>query len=62
VNVINISLAAIIRPDPKSAKNTMEPSVFFALLRSEFVKADCKIYVKSTPEGDNTPSVQSTLF
>ncbi len=37
-------------PDPKSAKNTVKLSSFFALLGSAHVKAVHKMLVKSTPE------------
>ncbi len=45
----HILCAAFIRPNPKGAKNTDKPSVFFALLGSAHVKAVCKMLVKSTP-------------
>jgi len=37
-----------MHPDPKSPKNTVKPSVFFALLGSAHVKAEHKMLVKST--------------
>jgi len=49
VNFTNILQAAFTQADPKSAKNTVKPSVFFALLGFERVKAACKMLVKSTP-------------
>ncbi len=36
--------------DPKSTKNTVKPSVFFALLESAHVTALHKMLVKLTPE------------
>jgi len=36
-------------PDPKSTKNTVKPSVFFAILGFVHVKAAGKTLVKSTP-------------
>ncbi len=39
-----------MRPDPKSIKNTVKPSVFFALLGSARIKATHKMLVKLTPE------------
>jgi len=46
---INILRAAFMRADPKSAKSTVKPSVFFALLEYAHVKASIKMLVKSTP-------------
>jgi len=47
VNFTNILRAAFTTADPKSAKNTLKTSVFFALLGSESVKAFHKMFVKS---------------
>jgi len=44
-----ILLAAFARADPTSAKNTVKPSVFFALLGSTRLIGACKMLVKSTP-------------
>jgi len=41
--------AAFMHADPKSAKNTVKPSVFFALLGSARIKAARKMLLKSTP-------------
>jgi len=39
VDVINVLLAAFTRADPKCTKNTVKPSVFFALFGPTLVKA-----------------------
>ncbi len=49
VNFTNILHANFMWSDPKSAENTVKPSVFFALLGSAPEKALCKMLVKSTP-------------
>jgi len=48
VNFINILRAAFWRTDPKSAKNTVKQSVFFALLGSTHAKAAHKMLMKLT--------------
>jgi len=48
VNFTNILHKAFTCEDPKSTKNTVKPSVFFALLGSDGVKALRKMLVKST--------------
>jgi len=45
VNFINILLKAFKHVDPKSAANTVKPSVFFALSGSERIKALGKMLV-----------------
>jgi len=49
VNFTNILQTAFTHADPKSAKNTVKLSVFFALLGSEHVKAARKMSVKLIP-------------
>jgi len=49
VNFINILLEALMRADPKRAKNTVKPSIFSALLGSAHVKALSKMLLKLTP-------------
>jgi hypothetical protein len=46
---IDVLRAAFTHADPKSAKNTVNPSAFFVLLGSELVKALHKMLVNSTP-------------
>jgi len=41
-------LAAFALSDPKRAKNTVKPSVFFALFRFALLKAEHKMLVKWT--------------
>ncbi len=48
---IMVNFTNIIFKDPKSAKNTVKPSVFFMLFGSASVKAFRKMLVKSTPLG-----------
>jgi len=48
VNFINILRAAFLHTDPKSAKNTVKQSVFFALLGSPNAKAAHKMLMKLT--------------
>jgi hypothetical protein len=48
VDFSNILLTAFICADPKSTKNTVKPSVFFALLGSVLVKTAPKMLAKST--------------
>jgi len=48
VGFTNILQAAFTCPDPNNAKNTVNLSVFFALLGSGFVKASWKMLVKFT--------------
>ena len=50
VNFINILRAAFTRADPKSAKNTVKSSSFFAHLESAIVKAAGKMLMKLTPD------------
>jgi len=38
-----------MKADPKSTKNTVKPSIFFALLGPSSMKAARKMLVKSTP-------------
>jgi len=52
VSLINILRKTSTRTDPKRAKNTVKPSVFFVLLEFGLVKAATKTLVKLTP-GDN---------
>jgi len=49
INFTNILIKVFTRADPKSAKNTVKLSVFFALLGSEHILAECKMLVKSIP-------------
>jgi len=49
VNFTNSLWGAFTNEDPIIAKNTVKPSVFFALSGSVCVKATCKILVKLTP-------------
>ncbi len=48
VNFINILPAAFMHADPKSAKNTVKLSIFFALLGSAGAKAACRMLMKLT--------------
>jgi hypothetical protein len=48
VNFINFLLAAFVHADPKSAKNTVKPSVFFALPGSASAQATCRMLMKLT--------------
>jgi len=48
VNFINVLRAAFTQPDPKSAKNTIKLSVFFALLGSACIKTAQKMLMKLT--------------
>ncbi len=50
VNFINILWRAFTPADPKSAKKTVKPSVFFVLFGSARAEAAHKVLVKSTPE------------
>jgi len=50
VNFINILFEVFTSAVPKSAKNTVKPSVFFALLGSVLVKAFQKMLGKSTTD------------
>jgi len=57
LNFINILCPAFTHTDPKSAKNTVKPSVFFTLLRSACVRDVHKMLVKWTPDRiDESPS------
>jgi len=49
VDFTNILLEAFTWEDPKSAKNTVELSVFLALLGSVCIKAVSEMLMKSTP-------------
>jgi len=49
VNFINVLQAAFERTDPKSAKNTDNLIVFFALLGSASSKASHEMLMKLTP-------------
>jgi len=53
VNFINVLQAAFVLADPKSAKETVKLSVFFALLGSALAKAAHKTLVKLTPVEKN---------
>ncbi len=48
VNFINILNAAFARTDSESAKKTEDFTVFFVLFGSAWVKAACKMLMKST--------------
>ncbi len=48
VNLTHVLEAAFMRVDPKSAKKTVTPKVFFVILGSAFLKAARKTLVKST--------------
>jgi len=61
VNFINILQKAFICADPKRAKNTVNPSVFFALLGSLQAKAFRKMLMKLTP-GVNFINILPTAF
>ncbi len=43
--------SAFTHADPKNEKNTVKPIVFFALLRSGYIEALCKMLLKLTPNG-----------
>ena len=49
VNFIDVLRAAFMCADPKSAKDTVKPSVFYMLSGSALVKDGCKMLMKSTP-------------
>jgi len=49
VNFINILLKAFTHADPRSAKMTVNVSVFFALLGSVLAKAACGTLIKLIP-------------
>jgi len=49
------------RSDPKRAKNTVKPSIFFALLRSLCMNAALKMLVKST-QGVNFNNILQAAF
>jgi len=49
INFINILRAALAHTDPESAKNTVKPLVFFALLESGRVIASHKMLMKLKP-------------
>ncbi len=49
VDFTKIKCTAFARTDPKSAKNAVKLSVFFALLGSARIKAACKMLVQSIP-------------
>ncbi len=49
VNFINVLQAAFAHADPKSVKETIKLSVFFALLGSASVKATRRTLIKLTP-------------
>ncbi len=48
-NFVNVLCAAFTCRNPKSTKETVELSVFFALLGSGRLKAFCKMLMKLTP-------------
>ncbi len=52
VNFINILQAAFMKIDPKSAKNSVKLSVFFALLGSASINAARKMLMKLTKGGN----------
>jgi len=49
VDFTNITRAAFTHADHKSAKNTVKPSVVFALLGSTCIKAAHRMLMKLTP-------------
>jgi len=50
VNFINILRVAFLHADPKSSKNTVKLSAFFALLGSDCVKATRPTLMQLTPD------------
>jgi len=61
VDFINVLRAALARADPKSTKNTVKSSGFFALLGSSCVKAAHRTLLKFTPGANTTKKFTPSL-